>query len=146
MLTVIAYQFVLAGEFPRFPYLTIMDSIVLLTLIAIGATMVQNIITSTLDEGKRLRVDSVCRYAFPVGYYGLLAITLLTAAHSEATMFAWPPASRTGGSSSSPVTYMAPPNAFATRSDDARSRCGPVCPKFVIDVRTRRGLARFSDA
>ena len=79
MLTVIAYQFVLAGELPRFPYLTIMDSIVLLTLITIGATMVQNIITSTLDEGKRFRVDSVCRYAFPVGYYGLLAITLLTA-------------------------------------------------------------------
>jgi hypothetical protein len=71
------------------------------------------------------------------------AIMLLTAANDEAITCAWEPASLTGGSSSSPVTYIAPPSALATMSEDLKSRCGPVCPKPDIDASTRRGLTRF---
>ena len=47
---------------------------------------------------------------------------LLAAAHVEATTCACDAASRTGGSSASPITYMAPPMALATISVEWQCR------------------------
>jgi len=79
MLTVIAYQFVLAGSLPRFPYLTLMDKVVLVTLAVISLTMLENVVTARLDTLKRERFDRACRVAFPAGYVATLAIILLPA-------------------------------------------------------------------
>lgn len=76
MLTVIAYQMILADALPRFPYLTLMDKVALLTLIIIAMTMLENIISSRLPTANRQRMDRTCRVAFPVVYYTLLSVLL----------------------------------------------------------------------
>ena len=58
-------------------YLTLMDKVVLVTLAAISLTMLENIVTASLDVGKRERFDRACRVAFPAGYVTALAIVLL---------------------------------------------------------------------
>jgi len=78
MLTIIAYQFIVAGSLPRFPYLTVMDRFVLVSLLAVAATMLQNLVGSRLTDKKRLKLDRVCRAAFPLAYS--IAITLVLAA------------------------------------------------------------------
>jgi len=78
MLTVIAYQFIVAGSLPRFPYLTVMDRVALLALVSIAATMVVNLLGSRLEEPARLRLDRVCRVVFPVAItVTLVAILVL---------------------------------------------------------------------
>jgi len=77
MLTVIAYQFVIAGSLPRFPYLTVMDYVTLVSLVVIAATMLENLLASRLDEGRRLRLDRYCRVLFPVSYVLGLAVVLV---------------------------------------------------------------------
>jgi hypothetical protein len=66
MLTVIAYQFIIAGSLPRFPYLTVLDKIALLALVLIALTMVENLVTSRMDEADRHEFDRRCRIAFPL--------------------------------------------------------------------------------
>ena len=77
MLTIIAYQFVVAGSLPRFPYLTVMDRFTLISLLVIAATMLVNLVSSALSEELRLRLDRTCRVAFPVGY-ALVVYLVLT--------------------------------------------------------------------
>lgn len=78
MLTVIAYQFVVAGSLPRFPYLTVMDRIALVALVSIAATMAVNLLVSRRPPEDKLRLDRVCRVLFPAGYAAALALVLLT--------------------------------------------------------------------
>lgn len=77
MLTVIAYQFVVAGTLPRFPYLTVMDRIVLASLLTIAATMLVNMVNTRLSEDGRLRLDRVCRVVFPVSYFATVALIVI---------------------------------------------------------------------
>jgi hypothetical protein len=79
MLTVIAFQFVIAGALPRFPYLTLMDKVVLVTLAVISLTMLENIVSAGPDSERRERLDRACRIFFPVGYVAALAIILVPA-------------------------------------------------------------------
>jgi hypothetical protein len=76
MLTVIAYQLILADSLPRFPYLTLMDKVALLTLVIIAMTMLENIIVTRLPADRRIRVDVACRVVFPLTYYASLALIL----------------------------------------------------------------------
>lgn len=76
MLTVIAYQFVIAGSLPRFPYLTVMDHFALFSLVLIAATMGVNMVVSRLDAERCLRVDRACRVLFPAVYVLGLAVLL----------------------------------------------------------------------
>jgi hypothetical protein len=80
ILTVIAYQFIATQALPRVPYLTTMDLIILLSVVTIGATMIVNIVVEHVTDGApetAHRVDTVCRFVFPVVYFGtflLLAV------------------------------------------------------------------------
>ena len=77
ILTVIAYQFIVAESLPRVAYLTAMDRMTLLSLLMIAATMCESILVDRIgqrDEGARSRIDAVCRWAFPLVYFGGLAI------------------------------------------------------------------------
>ena len=76
MLTVIAYQFVVAGSLPRFPYLTTMDRVSLTALMFIAATMLINLLGSRRAPEGRLRLDRVCRLAFPVAFAAAVAVEL----------------------------------------------------------------------
>jgi len=75
MLTIIAYQFVVAGALPRFPYLTVMDRFTLISLVAIAATMLVNLVGSGMTDERRLRLDRSCRILFPCIY--VLAVMLV---------------------------------------------------------------------
>ncbi len=74
MLTIIAYQFIVAGYLPRFPYLTVLDRFTLISLVAVAATMLINLLGTAMDEERRQRVDRICRLAFPTAY--VLAVVL----------------------------------------------------------------------
>jgi len=77
MLTVIAYMFVISDSLPRFPYLTVMDKVALITLLFIALTMLQNILTSRMSPERRLRYDRASRILFPVSYASIMASILL---------------------------------------------------------------------
>ncbi len=79
MLTVIAYQFVIADSLPRFPYLTVLDRILLITLVFIAMTMLVNLVTSRMDQDGRFRFDRSCRLVFPLSYFGILLAILIPA-------------------------------------------------------------------
>ena len=79
MLTVIAYQFIIAGSLPRFPYLTVLDKIVLLALVLIALTMFENLIGAQMEHESRLRVDRFCRVVFPLVMFSALGILLIPA-------------------------------------------------------------------
>jgi len=74
MLTIIAYQFIIAGSLPRFPYLTMMDRFTLIALLAIAATMLINLVGSRLDDARRHQIDRTCRFVFPTAF--VLAVFL----------------------------------------------------------------------
>jgi hypothetical protein len=77
MLTVIAYQFIIAGSLPRFPYLTVLDKIVLLALVLIALTMLENLIGAQMEHESRLRIDRFCRAIFPLVMFSALGILLI---------------------------------------------------------------------
>lgn len=77
MLTVIAYQFIIAGMLPRFPYLTILDKVTLLALVLIALTMLENLATARLAEEQRARFDQASRIAFPLALAAGLAATMI---------------------------------------------------------------------
>lgn len=74
MLTIIAYQFIVAGYLPRFPYLTVLDRFTLISLVAVAATMLVNLVGTGMSEERRLKVDRTCRLVFPTVY--LLAVLM----------------------------------------------------------------------
>ncbi len=76
MLTIIAYQFVVADSLPRFSYQTVMDRFVLASLLTIAATMVINLIGSRMDVEKRQRLDRACRAIFAVTYTAAVVFVL----------------------------------------------------------------------
>jgi len=81
ILTVIAYMFIATQSLPKVPYLTSMDKMMLLSIVTIGATMVVNIIVgrlASLDKQRAHRLDLLCRWAFPVFYFGSLLVMVTT--------------------------------------------------------------------
>lgn len=78
MLTVIAYQFVVSGSLPRFPYLTQMDKLSLTALVSIAATMLMNLLVSRREPAARLRLDRTCRVVFPLAFVVAATTVLLS--------------------------------------------------------------------
>ena len=76
ILTVIAYQFVVSDAIPRVSYLTVLDKLLLLSLVAIASTLFVSIYVEAMDSrGKDpSRVDRTCRSAFPIAYYVLVGL------------------------------------------------------------------------
>lgn len=78
ILTIVAYQFVVADGLPKVSYFTLMDSILTLSFVMMALTIMQNIYVNTLylhdKETAAARWDKLCRWLFPVTYFGGLMI------------------------------------------------------------------------
>ena len=81
MLTLIAYRFSVGSDVPKVPYLTHLDSFILISSILVFLTLVEVIVTTTLVCNKRLelarKIDLASRYAFPLAYVVVTAATLM---------------------------------------------------------------------
>jgi len=80
ILTVIAYQFVTTSSLPRVSYLTVADKVMILSVVIIAATMIESLLVDSLTDNnfpKKLKIDRICRAAFPVFYLSILAFLAL---------------------------------------------------------------------
>lgn len=71
VLTVVAYQFVLADSLPKISYLTLLDAITTLSFMAIAATLFENLVVSRWrerDPSVAIAIDRTSRWAFPLGF------------------------------------------------------------------------------
>jgi hypothetical protein len=78
ILTVIAYQFIVAESIPRVSYLTVLDKMLLTSIVAIALTLLVSIVVEALDtRGKDPGpLDKVCRWLFPAAYYAIVALVI----------------------------------------------------------------------
>ena len=79
ILTVIAYQFIVAASIPRVSYLTILDKFILLSVVMIASTLVVSVTVDGLKSRGRDgdAVDRICRWVFPLAYYGTIAFVVI---------------------------------------------------------------------
>jgi hypothetical protein len=81
ILSVVAYQIVVSDHMPAIAYLTLMNGFLYSTYLLVTASVVVNLLVSKLDQaGRRAtgnRVDVTCRWAFPLLFLGLNAISAL---------------------------------------------------------------------
>ena len=76
MLTLIAFQFAMAGILPRLSYFTALDAFITASTGLVFLALVEALTTSYLVSVDRkelaLRFDRVCRWAFPLAFVGLV--------------------------------------------------------------------------
>lgn len=75
ILTVIAYQFVTTSSLPKVSYLTVADKVMILSVVFIAATMIESVLVDGLthtDQPRKLKIDRICRIAFPLFYLSAL--------------------------------------------------------------------------
>lgn len=80
LLTIVAFQFVAAGDLPRVSTLTLMDGIMLWSFGAVGVTMITNVRSARLyreDPDSALRYDRRWRWLYPSLYFGGLGLIAL---------------------------------------------------------------------
>ncbi len=80
ILTVIAYQFIVAGFIPRVSYLTALDKITLFSVVLIALTLVVSVVVDQVkarSEAAAYRIDATCRWAFPLFYFAVVALVVL---------------------------------------------------------------------
>lgn len=81
ILTIVAYQFVVADGLPKVSYFTLMDSVLMLSFVMMALTIMQNIYVNTLNlyekEEMASRWDKVCQWLFPTTYFGGLVIIFI---------------------------------------------------------------------
>lgn len=80
ILTVVAYQFLIAENLPNISYITFMDAVLSISLAIMALTVAENIIISNLNMSDKkvlaLQLDLLCRLAFPTIYLvSLLALS-----------------------------------------------------------------------
>ena len=85
VLSVVAYYFVILNNVPEVSYLTLVDAFIISTfLILAGGVVIAVRMESYARDGMRergMRVDRICRWAFPLAYFltsALLGITFLS--------------------------------------------------------------------
>ena len=80
ILTIVAYQFVVLDDMPRMSYLTFTDSLLLVSFLTMSATIPESLFANSLMRAGRrteaVRLDRVCRWAFPLTYTALIAGTV----------------------------------------------------------------------
>ncbi|MGB7292451.1 MAG: hypothetical protein WBD99_09795 [Thermodesulfobacteriota bacterium] len=76
ILTGVAYLLVTSDHLPRISYVTLMHGFLNLSFLTMCATVVINLVVGGLDRQGRFelgdRIDHLCRWAFPLAYFGLL--------------------------------------------------------------------------
>jgi len=74
-LTIVAFQWIVVQNTPRVSYLTLFDSVLLLSYFTLGLTMLVLTISSRVEEAKSKRIHHLARKLFPVWYLlGIIAI------------------------------------------------------------------------
>ena len=83
ILTLVAYQFVAAGDLPRVAYLTVMDALILWSFVTIGSTLITNVINMRKFRAAQqdgLQADRMGRRYFPLVYIGgFVALVIVVA-------------------------------------------------------------------
>ena len=82
VLTIVAYQFVIAEDLPRVAYLTLLDKIMILSFMLLAVAVLQSIIQSMYqseDMPRAVRIDRVSRVVFPAAYLVLIVLLSVTA-------------------------------------------------------------------
>jgi len=81
LLAVIAFQFAQATSLPAVAYLTFADRVYAICYFAIALALIESVWGNTLvRRGMHARaetIDSVCRWAFPLGIAGLIGLSLV---------------------------------------------------------------------
>jgi hypothetical protein len=75
-LTVVAYQFAIAGSLPKVAYLTIMDRLMVASFVLIALSALESMVVVKLERAhqeRAARTDHMSRWLFPVGYAGVIA-------------------------------------------------------------------------
>jgi hypothetical protein len=74
-LTVVAYQFAVAGNLPKAAYLTLMDRLMIASFVLIALSAAESLPVVLLREKspqRAARLDQMSRWLFPLGYVGVL--------------------------------------------------------------------------
>jgi hypothetical protein len=82
VLTIVAYQFVVAEDLPRIAYLTLLDKMMILSFVLLAVTVIQSLVVARYqddDMPRALRIDRASRLIFPIAYLGLLTLVVTTA-------------------------------------------------------------------
>jgi hypothetical protein len=83
ILTAVAYQNVMSGIMPHITYVTFMNGFVQISLFAMCATVVVNLVVGAADKRGDYalgnRIDRRCRTLFPLGYIGTVAMMFVLA-------------------------------------------------------------------
>lgn len=80
VLTIVAYQFVLAEGLPRVGYLTVLDKVMIVSFGLLAVTVLESLLVSRHPEGSEaaLRIDRTARWVFPIAYAVMIALVFLT--------------------------------------------------------------------
>jgi hypothetical protein len=80
VLTIVAYQFVMAEDLPRVAYLTVMDKIMILSFGLLAVTVLESLFVSRHPEGSEEahRIDRRSRWAFPLAFTVLIGLVFVT--------------------------------------------------------------------
>lgn len=80
ILTGVAYQIVMSELLPRISYVTLMNGILSVSFLTMCATVVINLVVGALDKRGKAhigdRVDRLCRWIFPLTYFGLMLLMI----------------------------------------------------------------------
>jgi hypothetical protein len=76
VLTIVAYQFVLAEGLPRVGYLTVLDKVMIVSFGLLAVTVLESLLVSRQPEGSEaaLRIDRTARWVFPLAYALMVAL------------------------------------------------------------------------
>jgi hypothetical protein len=66
MLTLIAYRFAVDSQLPRLPYLTRLDAFILTSTLLVFVSLVEVLVTTSLDNKQAKKIDRYSRVIFPL--------------------------------------------------------------------------------
>jgi hypothetical protein len=79
ILTVVAYQIIVSDSMPGIAYFTLMSGFLYSTYLVLGIGVIVNLVVAKLDRSGRSRtgdrVDRICRWAVPAGFFGANALS-----------------------------------------------------------------------
>lgn len=83
ILTAVSYQIVMGDSMPRIAYFTLIHGFMYFSFVTMCATVVINLFVGALDKKGQSElgdlIDLQCRWIFPLAYFGILMLMLVTA-------------------------------------------------------------------
>ncbi len=81
VLTIVAYQFVIAEDLPRVAYLTLLDKMMILSFLILAVTVLESLLVARhqdSDPRRAHRIDDRAKWLFPTSYALMLALAWFT--------------------------------------------------------------------